>query len=135
MAMELQRKTTENKYLIEIIKRFQSVIITSKLISDSKVIKSLNEFGRASLEKTTAVFEILVNKIVVLSTHSGKGSAHRSQGVQARRHKAPLLAAAERNRTTEEEERNLRCSVRRQVLHREQRVAHPRERELQDQPP
>lgn len=111
MAMELQRKTTENKYLIEIIKRFQSVIITSKLISDSKVIKSLNEFGRASLEKTTAVFEILVNKIVVDTSHPGKGGPHRCQGVQTRRHEATLLPAAERDQSAEEEKRNIRCSV------------------------
>ena len=65
MAVELQRKITENKYLIEIIKRFQGIIVNSRLINDSKVVKSLNEFGKASLEKTAAVFEILVNKIIV----------------------------------------------------------------------
>jgi hypothetical protein len=65
MAIELQRKSTENKFLVDCIQRFQEIVNTSRILSDCKTLKLINEKGHFNIERTAACFELWVNKILV----------------------------------------------------------------------
>jgi len=66
MAIELQRKNTENKYLLDCIGRFQQVISGSRLLQGEGVASRPHDGGQIkNIEQTASLFEVLVHKIVV----------------------------------------------------------------------
>lgn len=64
-SIELQRKSTENKFLVDYIQRFQDIVRTSRILNDCKTTKLLNESGGLNIERTGACLELWVNKMLV----------------------------------------------------------------------
>lgn len=83
MAIELQRKSTENKFLIDCIQRFHEIVNTSRILKDCKALRMVGEKGNFSIERTAACFELWVNRILVRSVHAGKRSSRVSTGAQS----------------------------------------------------
>lgn len=64
-AIELQRKSTENRFLVDCIRRFQEIVKTSRIMNDCKTTKLLSENGGHGIERTGACLELWVNKMLV----------------------------------------------------------------------
>lgn len=83
MAIELQRKSTENKFLVDCIQRFQEIVNTSRILNDCKALKPIGEKGQFSVERTAACFELWVNRILVNHLNKGKRSSDFLSGIQS----------------------------------------------------